>query len=336
MTRSFVADRGDDGRRLDLVILRHLGASGRVSRARVQAWVLGGLVQVNDRRADRPARRVRAGDAVTVPEGGAARRRAPSSAPDGAIPPLDVLFEDERLLVVAKPPGLVVHPSPWSREATLLDALLRHVRARGDPCRPALVSRLDKDTTGVVVAAKAPAVHAALARAASRGEIEKDYLAIVFGKPARRRWRIRLPLGRDPLDRRRVVVCAGGRESVTEVERLAVSRGPRRGLGLLRCRLVTGRTHQVRVHLQACGLPLVGDPVYGDARRGAVRDEGLASALRSFSRQALHAWRVAFRHPESGAPVEVTAPLPDDMAALLAAAGLRAPGATAGPAGGPG
>lgn len=324
-TRTFVADRGDDGHRLDLVILRHLGASGRVSRARVQAWVLGGLVRVNDRRADRPARRVRAGDAVRVPAGDAACRRGPSTGRDDALPPLDVLFEDGRLLVVAKPPGLVVHPSRRHQEATLLHALLQHVRARGEPCRPTLVSRLDKDTTGAVVVAKAPAVHAALARAASRGAIEKDYLAIVFGKPARRRWRIRLPLGRDPLDRRRVVVCADGRESVTEVERLAVSRGPQRGLALLRCRLVTGRTHQVRVHLQACGLPLVGDPVYGEARWGAVKDEGLASALRTFRRQALHAWRVAFRHPENGAPVEVIAPLPDDMAALLAAAGLTSP-----------
>lgn len=325
VTRTFVADRGDDGHRLDLVILRHLGASGRVSRARVQAWVLGGLVQVNDRCADRPARRVRAGDAVTVPGGDAPGPPAPSSGQDEALRPLEVLFEDEHLLVVAKPPGLVVHPSRRHREATLLHALLQHVRARGEPCRPSLVSRLDKDTTGVVVAAKAPAIHAALARAGSRGEIEKDYLAIVFGKPARRRWRIRLPLGRDPVDRRRVIVCANGRESVTEVERVAVSRGPRRGLALVRCRLVTGRTHQLRVHLQACGLPLVGDPVYGEARWGAVKDEALASALRSFPRQALHAWRVAFRHPESGVPVEAIAPVPDDMAALLAAAGLPTP-----------
>jgi len=321
---TFTADRGDDGRRLDLVILRHLAAGERVSRTRVQAWVLAGLVQVNDRPAQRPARRVRAGDAVTTPATGNVRRRAAAAGLGGRPLPLDVLFEDEHLLVIAKPPGLVVHPSGRHRDPTLLHALLHHVRARGEACRPALVSRLDKDTTGALVVAKAPAVHAALARAASRGAIEKDYLAIVSGRPVRRRWRIRLPLGRDPLDRRRVVVREDGRESITEVERMAVSRGPRRGLALLRCRLLTGRTHQIRAHLLAAGLPVVGDPVYRAARR-AVKDEGLEAAIRAFPRQALHACRVAFVHPATGAPVDVTAPLPDDMRSLLSAAGLTVP-----------
>jgi 23S rRNA pseudouridine1911/1915/1917 synthase len=323
MTRTFAADRGDDGRRVDLVILRHLAAADRVSRTRVQAWVQAGLVLVNGRPAGRPARRVRAGDAVTAPAADTACRRPPLSAPDSA-PPLDVLFEDDHLLVVAKPPGLVVHPGWRHRGATLLDALLHHARARGESWRPALVSRLDKDTTGALVVAKAPAIHAALARAATRGEIQKDYLAIVSGRRPRKRWRIRLPLGRDPLDRRRVVVREDGREAVTEVERVAASRGPRRGLALLRCRLVTGRTHQIRVHLLAAGLPVVGDPVYGGARH-AWKDEGLAAAVRSFPRQALHAWRVAFAHPAGGAPVAVTAALPDDMRSLLAAAGLTIP-----------
>lgn len=324
MTRTFAADRGDDGRRLDLVILRHRAASERVSRTRVQAWVLAGLVRVNDRAAVRPSRRVRAGDAVTTPAAGSVCPHAPAAGLDDRPPPLEVLFEDEHLLVIAKPPGLVVHPSGRRRDPTLLHALLHHMRARGEACRPALVSRLDKDTTGALVVAKTPAIHAALGRAATRGAIQKDYLAVVCGRPARWRWRIRLPLGRDPLDRRRVVVREDGRESTTEVERVAVSRGPRRGLALLRCRLLTGRTHQIRVHLLAAGLPIVGDPVYGAARR-AVKDDGLAAAIRAFPRQALHAWRVAFVHPATGAPVAVTAPLPDDLRSLLAAADLTVP-----------
>jgi 23S rRNA pseudouridine1911/1915/1917 synthase len=236
---------------------------------------------------------------------------------------VDVLYEDDQLLAVNKPAGLVVHPTYKHTAATLMNALLWRARAWPAPQRPSLVSRLDKLTSGIIVVAKTARAHADLQRALSANDAEKDYLAIVYGRVNVPRGEIDLRLGRDRDDRRKVVASATvGAESLTRFERLARVAAPRAGLSLLRCRLATGRTHQIRVHLAARGWPLVGDPAYGEPRWTEIDDPGLAETLRAFPRQALHAWRVGFSHPSSRARVTIEAPVPPDIEALMDAAGL--------------
>jgi len=236
---------------------------------------------------------------------------------------LRVLYEDEHLLAVDKPAGIVMHPTYKNTAGTLLNALLWHAGAWPPGSRPSLVGRLDKLTSGVVVVAKNAAMHAALQRAMASQDTEKDYLAIVYGRVGVARGRIDLRLAKDRSDQRRVVASAtNGAPSLTRFERLARVAAPAAGLSLLRCRLATGRTHQIRVHLAARGWPIVGDPVYGEPRWNEVVDEALAAALRTFPRQALHAWRVGLTHPITRARLTVEAPVPGDMQELLSAARL--------------
>ena len=321
--RRFAADRGDAGERLDRALVRHLAGVPGLSRTRLQEWIAAGRVQVNGAAAGRPAERLALGDQVTVllpdPRSLAPSRRPPP-APEEM--PLAVLYEDDWLIALAKPPGLVVHPTFGHWEGTLLNALLWHLRATG--VRPGFVSRLDKGTSGVLLAAKSGEVHGRLARAMRTRAVAKDYLAVVYGSPGASRGRIERPLLRDPQDSRRMSVAAAGRPSVTLWEALAGTAERAGGvrLTLLRCRLLTGRMHQIRVHLRAAGLPIVGDPLYGEPRWKGISDVDLAAACRGFPRQALHAWRLALPHPVTGAPLALEAPLPDDLAGLLAAAGL--------------
>jgi 23S rRNA pseudouridine1911/1915/1917 synthase len=212
---------------------------------------------------------------------------------------LDVVYEDDVLLILNKPAGVVVHPSYKQRSGTLLNAVLW--RMHESSARPGILTRLDKDTSGLVVVALAAEAHAALQRSAAAGFIRKEYLAIVRGTPKPPRGRIELPLGRDPRDRRRVVITPGGAPSDTRYEVLASLPETR---ALVRCEIVTGRTHQIRVHLAARGWPIVGDAVYGE------RDPAIA-------RQALHAWRIALSHPVTGERMQFEAPLPEDMRVLL-------------------
>jgi 23S rRNA pseudouridine1911/1915/1917 synthase len=186
------------------------------------------------------------------------------------------------------------------------------------------VHRLDRQTSGVLLVAKTRDAHARLAHAFQERRVEKDYLALVLGRVAPVRGTIVLAVACDPRDRRRVVVVdRGGRESSTRYERLVATRGRKAGLALLRCRLITGRMHQIRVHLAASGWPIVGDRVYGRPGTTGISDPALDAAVRGFERQALHAWRLAFDHPLDGRPVEVIAPVPDDIATLLGAADIE-------------
>jgi 23S rRNA pseudouridine1911/1915/1917 synthase len=206
-----------------------------------------------------------------------------------------------------------------------MNALLWQSRTWRAPERPSLVSRLDKLTSGIIVVAKTATAHAALQRALAGNDSQKDYLAIVYGRVNIVRGEIDLRLGKDRSDRRKVVASAtNGVESLTRFERLARVAAPAAGLSLLRCRLATGRTHQIRVHLSARGWPLVGDQVYGEPRWTQVVDPMLAAALRAFPRQALHAWRVAFTHPVTRARLTIESPVPPDMGELLDLAGLAA------------
>ena len=300
-------DRGDAGVRLDRVLLRHLSRERRVSRNRIQKLIAGGGVLVNGEPARRVAWRVAAGNEVLVRLDAPKPRARPEAEPGE----LQVLHEDDHLLAIDKPAGLVVHPSFGHASGTLLNAVLWHTRQRDPAAAPALLSRLDKFTSGVIIVSKRPEVFAALQRAMRARRIDKDYLAIVHGRPTPVRGTVDAALDRDPWDRRRITVTdRGGQPAVTHYERLATSEGA----SLLRCRLITGRMHQIRVHLASKGWPIVGDQSYGDRRRPAL----------AFPRQALHAWRVSLPHPITGGMLEVIAPLPADMIALLAGLGIDA------------
>jgi 23S rRNA pseudouridine1911/1915/1917 synthase len=317
--RILTADRGDAGRRLDLVLRRHLTDVTHATRTQVQMWIENGQVTVNGAAVRRPAARAALGDVVTVVLPAVSARRA-MAAEDIR---LDVLYEDEHLLALDKPAGVVVHPTYRHAEGTVMNALLWHARGWPATQRPSLVGRLDRLTSGIVVVAKDAAVHAALQRADASGRSEKDYLAVVYGRVNVARGRIDLRLRHQTNDRRKVVASATiGAPSLTQFERLARVAAPRAGLSLLRCRLVTGRTHQIRVHLAARGWPLVGDPSYGEPRWSKIIDSTLAATLLAFRRQALHAWRAALTHPVTRERLLLEAPLPRDFEDLLTASGL--------------
>jgi 23S rRNA pseudouridine1911/1915/1917 synthase len=318
--RVLTADRGDHGIRLDLVLRRHLTDVRGATRTRVQAWIESGLVTVNGAPIRRVSSRAAAGDIVSI----ALPDEPPRAVMAAEDVRLEVLYEDDHLIAIDKPAGLVVHPTYRHSAKTLMNALLWQARGWPAPQRPSLVSRLDKLTSGVVLVAKTAAAHASLQRAMAANDSEKDYLAIVYGRVSAARGTIDLRLGKDHSDRRMVVASATkGAESLTRFERIARVAAPHAGLSLLRCRLVTGRTHQIRVHLAARGWPLVGDPAYGEPRWSQVVDPELSAALRAFARQALHAWRVGFTHPITRARLTVEAPIPRDIGDLLDAAGLR-------------
>ena len=212
---------------------------------------------------------------------------------------LSVVYEDESLIIVNKPPGMVVHPTYRNSAGTLLNGLLWRVRER-EGILPSIITRLDKNTSGLVLVALTPDVHARVQRDGEAGRVKKEYLAIVRGTPNPRSGSISLPLARSPEDRRLVIVTLAGQASETRYEVLSTSGDQ----SLVRCELVTGRTHQIRVHFAAVGHPVVGDPTYGEPHA-------------TLERQALHAWRLTLRHPVSGKPLQTEAPPPADFQALL-------------------
>lgn len=323
--RILTADRGDAGRRLDLTLHRHLTDLHAASRTRVQAWIDHGRVSINGTPARRVATRVALGDVIAV----ALPANQANAAQRGMAPEdvhLEVLYEDDHLLALDKPAGVVVHPGYNRATGTVMNALLWRAREWPAPQRPSIVGRLDRLTSGVVVVAKSAGAHAALQRAMAATDAEKDYLAVVYGRVNVARSEISLRLRRDPGDRRRVVASpTAGAPSLTRFVRLARVAAPRVGLSLVRCALVTGRMHQIRVHLAARGWPIVGDPVYGEPRWSMVDQPSLAMALRTFPRQALHAWRLTLTHPVTRARLLLQAPPPRDLAELLAVTGLSQP-----------
>jgi 23S rRNA pseudouridine1911/1915/1917 synthase len=298
----------DQGSRLD----QFLANSTDFSRSRLVRWLKAGQILVNDR--SRPASyRVRPGDRVSL--------AVPPPEPSGLTPealPLDILYEDDDLILVNKPPGLVVHPAPGHRRGTLLNALVHHcpdLAAVGDLNRPGLVHRLDKDTSGVLVAAKTAQAHAQLVRQFQNREVEKIYVALVWGRFVQARGEIDQEVGRHPSARQKMSVHPRrGKPAVTHWRVLAKYPGP---LSLLELFPKTGRTHQLRVHLAALGHPIVGDATYGG---GAARLKGTSvlKGLRPLvTRQLLHARSLKFTHPRTGAPVLGEAPVPEDFQAVI-------------------
>jgi 23S rRNA pseudouridine1911/1915/1917 synthase len=295
------------GQRLDQALATALP---QYSRARIQRWIRDGRVQLAGAAGPlRPSGRVAGGERVTL----TAEFDADVSLEPEAMP-LDIVYEDRALIVLNKPPGLVVHPGAGNRRHTLQQALLAHDAALARVPRAGLVHRLDKDTSGLMVVARTPEAHTRLVAALQAHTIRREYLALCTGVLTGG-GTIDEPIGRHRQLRTRMSVRAGGRESVTHYrieERF-------RAHTLLRVQLETGRTHQIRVHLAHLGFPVVGDPVYGGRRRlvaGAA--PGVIATLQAFRRQALHATRLAFEHPLEGTPLEFSAPPPADMRALLA------------------
>ena len=299
--RRFVVGESEAGERVD----QALAALAGVTRSQAQRWLGAGRVRV-DGAAARASQRVAAGAVVEAD---------PPESPEYALAPepiaLVVLHEDEDLIVVDKPAGLVVHPAPGHAGGTLVNALLHRCAALsgvGGALRPGIVHRLDRDTSGVLVAAKHDAAHEALAAQFRDHSVEREYRAVVRGVPGADTGRVDRALGRHPRDGKRFSVAARGAVRDAHTAWRVLRRFERSGRSLLAVRPETGRTHQIRVHLASAGLPLVGDPVYG---RGARSEGGLA-------RTALHAATLGFAHPTRGARLRFEAPLPPDLAGLLA------------------
>ena len=311
--RVFNLDAACAGLRLDQALARLLPEH---SRSRLQSWIAQGRVWVDGREAVAKTR-VYGGETVTLDE--------PPPAPTAHAPEaraVEVVFEDDSLLVINKPAGWVVHPGSGNPAGTLLNALLHHAPALAAVPRAGIVHRLDKDTSGLLVVAKTLEAQTALVRQLQARDVHREYRALVTGRVPGD-GRVEGAIGRHPTRRTEMAVVARGKPAVTHyqvLERFA-------GQTWLACRLETGRTHQIRVHMRHIGHPIAADPVYGRApalgRLGQGSNEpALAGTLRALGRQALHAYRLALTHPASGDPMSWQAEVPDDLSRVLDA--LRA------------
>lgn len=300
-----------------------------ISRTRLAKLIPAGAVRVNGAVTTDPKHKVAEGDAVTITVEEAAE--VETLAEDI---PLDILYEDDDLIVIDKPAGMVVHPAPGSPSGTLVNALLHHFGGKlsgvGGEKRPGIVHRIDKDTSGLLVVAKSDRAHHGLAAQFADHSMEREYLALCHGVPDGSDPRLRgvrgvsfegavvkitTQLARHKTDRQRqAVLFTGGRHAVTRV-RVVEAHGP---VALVSCRLETGRTHQIRVHMAHAGHALIGDQTYGGRRRVSAKVPG-AERLNDFPRQALHAKTLGFEHPVTKEPMSFEAPLPEDFRELLAA-----------------
>jgi len=289
------------GLRLDQALARLLPA---YSRSRLQQWVRTARVRV-DGGVCTPKDKVWGGERIEVrAEVDDARADEPQDIP------LAIVHEDTQLLVVDKPAGLVVHPGSGNPRGTLLNALLHHAPTLAALPRAGIVHRLDKDTSGLLVVAKTLEAHASLVRQLQARSVQREYLAVVAGVPPPH-GQIEAPIGRHPAARTKMAVVARGKPALTHFR----VRRSGDGWSLVECRLETGRTHQIRVHMRSIGHPLLGDPVYGNGKL----PRSLPEPARAFPRQALHAARLELTHPASGGRLTFSAPLPRDLAQLVAA-----------------
>jgi len=300
--------------RLDVFVAAELGAE--FSRSQAARMIKAGLVRLNGAPA-RAADAVRVGDRVEIQSPSAISAAATSPEPADA-PAIEVLYADDEIVVVDKPAGMTVHPAPGHTSGTLVNALLARfpeMAAMAEPggvMRPGIVHRLDKDTSGVMVVARTPFARMELARQFKDRTVSKVYLAVVRGLVGRERFSIARPVGRHPVERKRMSVNSRhGREAVSEVCVLARMPAANADATLVGVRPLTGRTHQIRVHLASIGHPCLGDPIYGGRQ---LKD--------SFDRQALHALALRIRHPRTAAAREFVAPPPDDFAGFLTARGV--------------
>jgi 23S rRNA pseudouridine1911/1915/1917 synthase len=318
---------GDEaGERLDRV----LAARVALSRTRLKALILGGQVTVDGRTISDPGYRVNAGESIAL-----AVPPPEPAAPRGEAIPLNVVHEDADIIVIDKPKGLVVHPAAGNWTGTLVNALIAHcgtsLSGIGGVARPGIVHRLDKDTTGLMVVAKNDRAHRALAAQFAEhgrdGAFVRGYLAFVWGVPDRPKGTVDAPIDRHPRARDKMAVREGGREAVTHwqvLERYAGADG-KPVASLLACRLETGRTHQIRVHLAYVGHPLLGDDVYGPGfkTKASLLPPAAREALAALGRQALHAYLLGIEHPTAGDYREFRSELPGDLARLRYSLGAQ-------------
>ncbi|MFZ0072364.1 MAG: RluA family pseudouridine synthase [Xanthobacteraceae bacterium] len=321
--RNLVIAAAEDGERLDRVLASHMTD---LSRSRLKTLVLAGQVTIDGTPVLDPGRKVRADDAIAIAV------PAPEPATPRAEPiPLSIVYEDDAIIVIDKPKGLVVHPAAGNWTGTLVNALIAHcgdsLSGIGGVRRPGIVHRLDKDTTGLLVVAKTDRAHRKLAAQFAdhgrTGALERAYLAFVWGVPARPKGTIDKPIDRHPHARDKMAVRPGGRTAITHWEVLERYAGAdQKGVAsLVECRLETGRTHQIRVHLAAIGHPLLGDSVYGPGfkTKASQLPERARDALAALDRQALHAHILVLEHPVTGELLHFRSELPADLAALRCA-----------------
>ncbi len=307
------AEPGDAGARLDKFLAIALP---ELSRTRIKALIRAGRLAAGGETIADPSYRVKPGESfdLTVPE-------AAPAIPRGQAIDLAVVYEDSELIVVDKPAGMVVHPAPGNPDGTLVNALIAHcgdsLSGIGGARRPGIVHRLDKDTSGLIVVAKNDAAHASLAAQLAARTLTRVYHAVVAGVPSPATGEIAGNIGRSPVNRKKMAVLrSAGRPAVTRY-RVLMPLGD--AASLVECRLETGRTHQIRVHLGYKGYPIIGDAVYGGARRRRARalSERAKRAFASIRRQALHAVLIELRHPASGELLRLESDLPNDMKALI-------------------
>ncbi len=308
---SFEATESEAGRRLDTVIAARFPA---LSRSYVGRLIRVGQITINGL-TKKPGYVTRRGDIIRseIPP--------PQPTPCKAEPiPLSVLYEDTDLIVVNKPSGLVVHPAPGHRSGTLVNALLYHcgdLTGIGGELRPGIVHRLDKDTSGTLVVAKNDMAHHGLSQQFKKRQVEKRYLALVYGAMKESAGVIDLPIGRHPTHRKRMSTTSRRSRSTETRWQIKASFS---GVSLLEVDLKTGRTHQVRVHCAAMGHPVVGDATYGGKKRWKeLASQALQEVLKGVRRQMLHAWKLTFEHPRTGQQMGFESPLPKDMALILEA-----------------
>ena len=304
----------DEGKRLDVLLASLLSDC---TRTFVAGLISDEHVQV-DGRPKKPGYRVKSGENIS----GTIPLPVPVEFKPEPIP-INIVYEDDHIVVVNKQPGLVVHPAPGHFSGTLVNGLLYHcpnLGGIGGELRPGIVHRLDKDTSGTLVVAKNDAAHTNLSRQFKSRKVKKDYLALVHGNMKSPTGSIKLPIGRHPVDRKRMsTVSPRGRAAETQWK----TREKFQGFALLEVHLKTGRTHQIRVHCSDMHHPIVGDKVYGPRKpektitRDHQQSEKILQILKSVRRQMLHAWRLGFRHPHTGEAVSFESPLPEDMAAII-------------------
>ena len=308
-----LAGTSEAGQRLDRVLALHLPA---LSRTRLKRLIQAGYVTCEGGVLRDPAARVRCGQNFVV-----IHPDHTDPAPVAQPIALDVRFEDAHLIVIDKPAGLVVHPAPGNPDGTLVNALINHCGASlsgiGGVRRPGIVHRLDKGTSGLMVVAKTEAAHQALSRDFALRRIERAYAAFVWGVPTQPAGVITGNIGRSATNRKKMALV-GERKGRPAITHYRVERSFRSQAALVECRLATGRTHQIRVHLTHCGHPLIGDPVYGTrAGRAVERNSTMGALIATFPRQALHARSLGFTHPDGRCRLSFISPLPCDLCELV-------------------
>ncbi len=291
------------------------------SRTRIKSLIIDGHITSAGGKITDPSRRVKPGEVyeITIPD-------LKPAIPIGQKIDLNVVYEDDDLIIIDKPAGLVVHPAPGNPDMTLVNALIAHcgdsLSGIGGEARPGIVHRLDKDTSGLMVAAKNDIAHRGLAEQFSNHSLDRAYKAVVWGVPKVKKGKVEGNIGRNPRNRKKMaVVNRGGKHAIThyQVEK-RVGEDNQFWASLVECRLETGRTHQIRVHMTSIGHPIIGDPVYGGKDVKKLKKNVsivFQSAVDNLNRQALHAYLIGFIHPVSGEKISFKSPLPRDILALL-------------------